>query len=422
MIENWVTSGESLRSTVLEKPNSRFSKEQQALISYAPEVNSPKKTLLDLQQEQCKPKGDQFGPEENHLGGQVLTTSLDTPNNTVVNKWSKVKGTEYPVITFLDKVNTPDSKIAIRLMEVQRVEDPNITSSPYWRCQGKKKGVLASLHAEIVSVEIDVVSPSIVPSGNFAELNHTVTCMVLKANDRRTSCPCHDEFRGPRSGYVRQVALENNNKSQTNMASSSSGHFDSVVRRCWDQWIREMSFKQRPGSGRPRQTSRREDRNIVRNALLQPTVSSAAIQAQVVPSPGTLLEWNQLVFSDESRFNISSDGNRVRVWRPRGERLSPAFALQRHTAPTAGVMVWGVIAYNTRSPLILIRGTMTAQWYVHDILQPHMLLLMQGLPEAIFEQGNARQGSDKTAFALLLPFLGLSDPHIFLQSSISEII
>ncbi|GFV29677.1 hypothetical protein TNCV_330431 [Trichonephila clavipes] len=30
--------------------------------------------------------------------------------------------------------------------------------------------------------------------------------MVLKANDRRTSCPCHEEFRGPRSDYVRQVS------------------------------------------------------------------------------------------------------------------------------------------------------------------------------------------------------------------------
>ncbi|GFV00058.1 uncharacterized protein TNCV_4057291 [Trichonephila clavipes] len=38
-------------------------------------------------------------------------------------------------------------------------------------------------------------------------LNRTVTCMVLKANDRRTSCPCHDEFRGPRSDYVRQAAI-----------------------------------------------------------------------------------------------------------------------------------------------------------------------------------------------------------------------
>ncbi|GFX03869.1 hypothetical protein TNCV_4677741 [Trichonephila clavipes] len=64
--------------------------------------------------------------------------------------------------------------------------------------------VHTDLQAEIVEVEIEVVSPSIVPSGNFAELNRTVTCMVLKANDRRTSCPCHDEFRGPRSDYVRQ--------------------------------------------------------------------------------------------------------------------------------------------------------------------------------------------------------------------------
>ncbi|GFW99640.1 transposable element Tcb2 transposase [Trichonephila clavipes] len=94
--------------------------------------------------------------------------------------------------------------------------------------------------------------------------------------------------------------------------------------------------------------------------------------------------------SDESRFNLISDDNHVRVWRPRGERLNPAFALQQHTTPTAGVMVWGVIVYNTRSSLVLIRGTMTSQRYVHDILQPHVLSLMQRLPGAIFQQGNAR--------------------------------
>ncbi|GFW33370.1 transposable element Tcb1 transposase [Trichonephila clavipes] len=52
----------------------------------------------------------------------------------------------------------------------------------------------------------------------------------------------------------------------------------------------------------------------------------------------TAVEWNQVVFRDESRFNLSSDNNRVRVWRPRGERLNLAFALQRHTTTTAGVM------------------------------------------------------------------------------------
>ncbi|GFU66748.1 transposable element Tcb2 transposase [Trichonephila clavipes] len=57
------------------------------------------------------------------------------------------------------------------------------------------------------------------------------------------------------------------------------GRSDCVVRRCWDQWIREMSFTRRQGSGRPRQTSRREDHHIVRNARVQPTASWAAIQA-----------------------------------------------------------------------------------------------------------------------------------------------
>ncbi|GFW15615.1 uncharacterized protein TNCV_3581131 [Trichonephila clavipes] len=66
------------------------------------------------------------------------------------------------------------------------------------------------------------------------------------------------------------------------------GHSDCVVRRCWDQCIREMSFTRRPGSGCAEQTSRREDRHIVRDARLQPTASSTAIQAQVAPSIRTL--------------------------------------------------------------------------------------------------------------------------------------
>ncbi|GFV29499.1 transposable element Tcb2 transposase [Trichonephila clavipes] len=104
----------------------------------------------------------------------------------------------------------------------------------------------------------------------------------------------------------------------------------------------------------------------------------------------TATERNQVVFSDESRFNLGSDDNRVRVWRPRGERRNPAFALQRHTATTAGVMVWSAIVFNILSTLVLIRGTMTAQRYVHDILQPHVLPLMQRLLGAIFQQDNAR--------------------------------
>ncbi|GFX82706.1 transposable element Tcb2 transposase [Trichonephila clavipes] len=47
-----------------------------------------------------------------------------------------------------------------------------------------------------------------------------------------------------------------------------------------------MSFTRRPGSVSLRKTSHRKDRHIVRNARVQPTASSAAIQAQVAPSLG----------------------------------------------------------------------------------------------------------------------------------------
>ncbi|KFM66907.1 Transposable element Tcb2 transposase, partial [Stegodyphus mimosarum] len=87
--------------------------------------------------------------------------------------------------------------------------------------------------------------------------------------------------------------------------------------------------------------------------------------------------------------SISAVMTIVFVWKARGERLNPAFAVQRHIAPTAGVMVWVAIAYNTRSPLVLFRGTLTAQRYVHEILQPHVLPLMQRLPGVVYQQDSA---------------------------------
>ncbi|PRD30078.1 UNVERIFIED_CONTAM: hypothetical protein NCL1_27495 [Trichonephila clavipes] len=47
-----------------------------------------------------------------------------------------------------------------------------------------------------------------------------------------------------------------------------------------------MSFTRRLGSGRSQQTSRREGRHIVRNSRVEPTASSAAIQAQIAPCLG----------------------------------------------------------------------------------------------------------------------------------------
>ncbi|GFU98081.1 transposable element Tcb1 transposase [Trichonephila clavipes] len=57
-------------------------------------------------------------------------------------------------------------------------------------------------------------------------------------------------------------------------------------------------------------------------------------------------------------------------------------------------MVWGAIAYDSRSTLIVMRGTLTGQRYVDDILRPHVGPLLNGRG-AIFQQDNARPHTAK---------------------------
>ncbi|GFY19061.1 transposable element Tcb2 transposase [Trichonephila clavipes] len=52
-------------------------------------------------------------------------------------------------------------------------------------------------------------------------------------------------------------------------------------------------------------------------------------------------------------------------------------------------MVCGAKAYDRRSTLIEMRGTLTGQRYVDDILRPHVGPFLNGLPGAIFQQDNA---------------------------------
>ncbi|GFV88831.1 transposable element Tcb1 transposase [Trichonephila clavipes] len=54
-----------------------------------------------------------------------------------------------------------------------------------------------------------------------------------------------------------------------------------AVRNCWEQWTREGTHARKTGSGATRKTTRREDRRIVRQALVEPTVTPSTIRADV---------------------------------------------------------------------------------------------------------------------------------------------
>ncbi|UYV63887.1 hypothetical protein LAZ67_2005888 [Cordylochernes scorpioides] len=209
----------------------------------------------------------------------------------------------------------------------------------------------------------------------------------------------------------------------------------STVHRLWRRWLEQGNVAIYRNVGATRVTSARVDRRILRQAVAAPqatctailqhvqdtldhSISTRTISRRLVANglhscrplrrlPLTppnrrqrlewcrarstwMTEWHRVVFSDESRFCLSSDSRRVRVWRRRGERSNPAAIVEHPTVRQRGIMVWGAIAYDSRSPLLRIQGTMTAQRYVDDVLRPVTLPYLQGVPNALYQQDNAR--------------------------------
>ncbi|GFX52511.1 transposable element Tcb2 transposase [Trichonephila clavipes] len=223
-----------------------------------------------------------------------------------------------------------------------------------------------------------------------------------------------------------------------------------AVRNCWEQWTREGFHARKTGSGTTRKTTRREDRGIVRQALVDPTVTRSTKRADVgvamVPqttsrhlaeaylkskrpfrelpltpehrqlrlqwcqarSMWNVTDWQKVVFSDESRFVLGTDDNRVRVWRHPGERYNPPTVL-RHS-PHSWCDGLGDIAYDSRSTLIVMRGTLTGQRYVDDILQPHVGPFLNSLPGATFQQDDAPPHTARVAQDFLRHFQTLPRP------------
>ncbi|GFV56038.1 transposable element Tcb1 transposase [Trichonephila clavipes] len=150
----------------------------------------------------------------------------------------------------------------------------------------------------------------------------------------------------------------------THRVAGQVDRFECAVRNCWEQGTREGTHARKTGSGATRKTTRREDRRIVRQALVDPTETCSTIRAAVgiaivpqtisrhpaeanlkskrpfralplTPEPRqqrlqwcqarlmwNVTAWQKVVFSDESWFVFGTDDNRVRVWRRPGERYN----------------------------------------------------------------------------------------------------
>ncbi|GFV51540.1 transposable element Tc1 transposase [Trichonephila clavipes] len=87
------------------------------------------------------------------------------------------------------------------------------------------------------------------------------------------------------------------------------------------------------------------------------------------------------MFSDESHFQLCLDNHQRRVWNRPGQRTDPVFTIARHTGPQPAVMVWSAISFDSRTPLGIIRGTITTRRYVDDILRTVLLPFLLQRPD-----------------------------------------
>ncbi|GFW82061.1 transposable element Tc3 transposase [Trichonephila clavipes] len=205
--------------------------------------------------------------------------------------------------------------------------------------------------------------------------------------------------------------------------------------RIRDRWKQDGTTGRRGRSPLPQCTTSRENRQIVRMAVTDRSVTSRTVAQRIEcvthhsvsactvrrrlqlsdlsakrPLLGLPLtqnhrrlrhqwcverrmwvaEWNEIAFTDESRICLQHHDGRIRVWRHCGERMLNSCNMLRNTGPASSIMIWGAIGYHSCIPLVHIAGSLNSQRYISEVLEPVVLSYLQGLAANINQQDNAR--------------------------------
>ncbi|GFU44387.1 transposable element Tcb2 transposase [Trichonephila clavipes] len=190
----------------------------------------------------------------------------------------------------------------------------------------------------------------------------------------------------------------------------------SVVSRLWKLFKTTGMCSRRHGGGRVRSTTPAEDRYIVQSAkrnrrTTAQQVANKFLAASRNRSPEKLLpdhrtarlqwchehhnwteqDWACVLFSDESRFSLSSDCRRQLIWRESGTAYHPENIQEKDRYPTCSIMVWAGIMINGRTHLhVVANGTMTGQRYIEEVLLPHVRLFRGAVGDTfVFMDDNA---------------------------------
>ncbi|GFV50714.1 transposable element Tcb2 transposase [Trichonephila clavipes] len=170
----------------------------------------------------------------------------------------------------------------------------------------------------------------------------------------------------------------------------------SVVSRLWKSFKTTGMCSRRHGGGRVRSTTPAEDRYIVLSAKRNRRTTAqqhrtARLQWCREHHNWTEQDWACVLFSDESRFSLSSDCRRQLIWRESGTAYRPENIQEKDQYPTCSIMVWAGIMFNGLTRLhVVANGTMTGQRYIDEVLLPHVRLFRGAVGDKfVFMDDNA---------------------------------
>ncbi|GFV03659.1 transposable element Tcb1 transposase [Trichonephila clavipes] len=195
----------------------------------------------------------------------------------------------------------------------------------------------------------------------------------------------------------------------------------SVVSRLWKSFKTTGMCSRRHGGGRVRSTTPAEDRYIVLSAKSNRRTTAQQVTNQILAASGkqisrktvsrrlrggglyarrpvvcvpltrrhrtgrlqwcrehhnwTEQDWACVLFSDESRFSLSSDCRRQLIWRESGTAYRPENIQEKDRYPICSIMVWAGIMINGRTCLhVVANGIMTGQRCINEVLLPRIRL------------------------------------------------
>ncbi|GFV48684.1 transposable element Tcb2 transposase [Trichonephila clavipes] len=173
-------------------------------------------------------------------------------------------------------------------------------------------------------------------------------------------------------------------RSMTSVAAGF-GIAHSIVSRLWRQFQTTGTAIRGFSSGRPRGTTPADDRRLHGGGLFARRPVRCVPLTPAHQRRRSLWcrehrnwrdnEWGRVLFTDESRFSLSSDSHRILIWRERGSRNHVSNIIERDRYGGRDILVWGGIMLGSRTDLHSFdAGLVNGTRYCNEILLPYVRL------------------------------------------------